>query len=236
MNFRARGPIFRGSGQRAIDHFHHTMQRRQFSRTLLAAGLASATLPSFGQGTPVEGKSYVKLAQPQPVPPGKIEVIEFFWYGCPHCNAFEPAIDAWSKKLPGDVAFRRVPVAFREEPFVAHQKIWYTIETLGQVEALHRKVFYAIHNERARLDKPADISAFVAKNGGDAAKFMEVYNSFGVQTKAMQARKLADAYKIDGVPAIGVHGRYFTSATLAGTPEKALAVAEYLIERSRKGG
>ncbi len=183
----------------------------------------------------VEGKDFVRLAQPQPVPAGKIEVIEFFWYGCPHCNVFEPALDAWSKKLPGDVVFRRVPVAFREEPFVAHQKIYYTLEALGQIDALHRKVFAAIHNERQRLDKPADIAAFVAKNGVDAAKFTEVFNSFGIQTKTQQARKLADTYKIDGVPSIGIHGRYFTSPTLAGSADRALAVADQLIQRTRTG-
>ena len=114
------------------------------------------------------------------------------------------------------MAFRRVPVAFRDEPFGAHQRIFYALEAMGQVEAMHRKVFYAIHVDRQRLDKPADIAAFVAKNGVDGAKFIEVFNSFAVQTKARQARQLAEAYKIDGVPALGIHGRFFTSGTLAG--------------------
>jgi len=214
------------------------MQRREIFSGGFAAflGTGGFATGAFAQAAaPVEGKDYIRLAQPQPVPPGKIEVIEFFWYGCPHCNAFEPTLDAWAKKLPADVVFRRVPVAFRDEPFVAHQKIYYTLEALGQLDALHRKVFHAIHNERQRLDKPAEIAAFVAKNGGDAARFTEVYTSFGVQTKTMQARKLADAYKIDGVPSIGVHGRYFTSPTLAGSPDRALAVANQLIQRIRTG-
>ena len=141
---------------------------------------------------------------------------------------------AWTKKLPPDVAFKRVPVAFREEPFVAHQKIFYALEAMDQLEALHRKVFYAIHDERQRLDKLADIAAFVAKNGGDAAKFTEMFNSFSVQTKAAQARKLAEAYRIDGVPSMGVHGRYFTSGTLAGTPQRSLEVTDFLIQTIRK--
>lgn len=212
------------------------MKRRDFSRTLLGSAAAGLTFPALAQGgAPVEGKAYVRLAQPQPVPAGKIEVLEFFWYGCPHCNVFEPALEAWVKKLPADVAFKRVPVAFREEPFAAHQKIYYTLEALDLVDSLHRKVFYAIHNDRARLDKPADIEAFVKKNGADPVKFMEVYNSFGVQTKALQARKLAEAYKIDGVPSIGVNGRYYTSGTLAGSAEQSLAVADHLIKRSRGG-
>ena len=216
------------------------IERRQLSATLLGAGLGACALgftaPAAAQGAPVEGTHYVRLSQPLPVPTGgKIEVVEFFWYGCPHCNAFEPALEAWVKRLPPDVAFRRVPVAFRDEPFGAHQRIFYALEAMGQVEAMHRKVFYAIHNERARLDKPAEISAFMAKNGLDGAKFLDVYNSFSVQTKARQAKQLSEAYKIDGVPAVGVHGRYYTSGTLAGSPERSLAVTDVLVQQIRKG-
>jgi protein dithiol oxidoreductase (disulfide-forming) len=214
------------------------MKRREFSTSVLGLGLGlgatTLALPGHAQGGPVEGKDYVRLAQPQPVPPGKIEVIEFFWYGCPHCNAFEPTLEAWAKKLPADVNFRRVPVAFREDPFVAHQKIFYTLESMGLLETMHRKVFYAIHNDRQRLDKPADIAAFVTKSGGDGAKFAQLFDSFSIQTKATQARKLAEAYRIDGVPALGVHGRFFTSGTLAGTTDRSLMVTDYLIQLVRK--
>jgi thiol:disulfide interchange protein DsbA len=216
------------------------MKRRNFSAALLgtslgATGLAVTTPAPAQGGAPVEGTHYVKLSQPLPLPAGgKIEVIEFFWYGCPHCNTFEPMLDAWSKRLEADVAFRRVPVAFREEPFVAHQRIFYALEALGQFEPLHRKVFYAIHVERARLDKPAEIALFMTKNGLDGTKFLDAFNSFSVQTKARQAKQLSEAYKIDGVPAIGVHGRYFTSGTLAGGSERALAVAEWLIQKVRQ--
>jgi protein dithiol oxidoreductase (disulfide-forming) len=218
------------------------MKRREFSAGLLGAGLASAALgvaaPAQAQGGPVEGTHYVRLSQPVPTmaEAGKIEVIEFFWYGCPHCNAFEPSLEAWVKKLPADVMFRRVPVAFREEPFVAHQRIYYALEAMGQVDAMHRKVFYAIHNDRQHLDKPAEISAFMAKNGIDGAKFLDAYNSFGVQTKVRQAKLLSEAYKIDGVPALGIQGRYFTSGTLAGGTDKALEVTNFLLQRARKNG
>ena len=216
------------------------MKRRDFSASLLgsAAGLAASgwPAPAHAQGGPVEGTHYVRLSQPVPAgPAGKIEVIEFFWYGCPHCNAFEPTLDPWVKQLPADVAFHRVPVAFSAEPFVAHQRIFYALDSLGLVAAMHRKVFYAIHNDRLRLDKPVDISAFMARNGVDAAKFIEAYDSFSVQGKAKQAAQQAAAYKIDGVPAIGIQGRYYTSGSLAGTNEKALAVADFLIQRVRKG-
>ena len=216
------------------------MKRRDFSAQLIAAGFGGVALACNGGaaaqgGTPVEGTHYVKLGQPLPVPPGgKIEVIEFFWYGCPHCNSFEPALDSWTKTLPADVSFRRVPVSFRDEPFGAHQRIYYALEVLEAIPAMHRKVFAAIHVDHARLDKLPEIAAFMAKNGVDGAKFSETFNSFGVQTKARQAKQLAEAYRIDGVPALGIQGRFYTSGTLAGNAERSLAVTDYLIERVRK--
>jgi thiol:disulfide interchange protein DsbA len=214
------------------------MKRREFSAAMLGAGAAAVGIgeSAQAQGGPIEGKHYVRLSQPVPVSagPGKIEVIEFFWYGCPHCNAFEPALDQWSRQLPADVVFSRVPVAFSSTPFVAHQRIFYALDSLGLVAAMHRKVFYAIHNERMRLDQPAEISALMAKNGVDPAKFMEAYGSFSIQAKLAHANQLVDGYKIDGVPAIGVHGRFYTSGTLAGTNEKSLAVADVLLQKLRK--
>jgi protein dithiol oxidoreductase (disulfide-forming) len=214
------------------------MKRREFTASLLAATAAVGTTTlSQAQGTPAEGKHYVKLSQPLPAAGGgKIEVVEFFWYGCPHCNDFEPMLEAWVKKLPADVLFRRVPVAFRDEPFGAHQRIYYALEAMNQVEAMHRKVFYAIHNDRQRLDKPADISAFMAKNGLDGAKFLDVFNSFSVQTKARQAKQLSESYKIDGVPALGIQGRFYTSGTLAGSTDRALQVTDFLVQQVRKSG
>jgi len=215
------------------------MKRRQFTAQAIAGaaalGLAPLARAQQQRAAFVEGTHYVRLSQPLAAPAdGKVEVIEFFWYGCPHCNSFEPMLDAWAKKLPADVAFRRVPVAFREEPFAAHQRIYYALEALGLLEQMHRKVFFAIHNERQRLDKPQDIAAFMAKNGVDSARFLDAYNSFGVQTKQRQARQLGDAYKIDGVPALGINGRWFTSGTLAGSLDRSLAVADHLIGLARK--
>ena len=183
---------------------------------------------------PVPGRDYAQLDSAQPVPGGaQIVVVEFFWYGCPHCNAFEPMLEAWVKKLPADVDFRRVPVAFREEPFVAHQRIYYALEEMGLVDTIHTKVFAAIHVDHQRLDNPKEIAAFMKKNGVDPDKFMTFYNGFSVQTKARQAAKIAQAYKIDGVPSIGIAGKYLTSATLTGSPQRSLAVTDYLIQRTR---
>ena len=214
------------------------MKRRHFSTTLFGAGAAALVLPRVtgAQGGPVEGRHYIRLNQPVPVgaPPGQFEVIEFFWYGCPHCAAFEPVLEAWSKQLPADVAFRRVPVAFRAETYVAHQRLYFALDSLGLIPAMQRKVFYTIHVERQRLDTPSEIAGFATKNGIDIAQLMEAFNSFGTQTKLKQANLLVDGYKIDGVPALGVHGRFYTSGTLSGDNERSLAVTDFLLNRLRK--
>lgn len=216
------------------------MKRRQFSTTLLGAGAAALALPNAAtaQGVPVEGRQYVRLAQPVPVyaPAGKLEVIEFFWYGCPHCAAFEPALEAWVKQLPDDVAFRRVPVAFRPETYAAHQRLFYALDSLGLVPAIQRRVFYAIHVERQRLDNPTELSAFATRNGINPARLTEAVNGFGIEAKLKQANQLVDGYKIDGVPALGIQGRFYTSGTLAGDNVRALAVTDYLLQRLRKPG
>jgi len=214
------------------------MKRREFSTAALLSASALAPAVAQAQGGPVEGKHYVRLSVPVPVtaPPGKLELVDFFWYGCPHCAAFEPELDAWAKRLPDDVVFSRVPVAFRAEPFTTHQRIFYALEALGLVEALHRKVFYAIHVDRQALDKPAEITAFMAKNGVDVAKFNEAFASFTTQAKIKRAKLLVDGYKIDGVPAIGIHGRYYTAGSLAGGNDRMLAVADFVLQKLRKGG
>ena len=193
------------------------------------SGIAAA------QGGPVEGAQYARVEPP--VPPGagaKIEVLEFFSYACPHCSAFEPVLDPWVKKLPADVAFRRVPVPFlmNAENF---QRTYFALETLGQVDAMHRKIFTAVHVDRMHLDKPEEIAAFMAKNGIDSAKFLAAFSSFSVATSVTRAKKLTAEYKLDGVPTLAVQGRYVTSPGQAGSSERALAVADFLMQRSRKG-
>jgi len=211
------------------------MKRRDFSAAL-ACTTALAPAASRAQGGPVEGRNYVRLTQPVPVGAAadKIEVIDFFWYGCPHCAAFEPELDAWARHLPEHVAFSRVPVAFRAEPFTTHQRIFYALDTLGLLDAMHRKVFYAVHVERLALDKPAEIAAYMTKHGVDATKFLEAFNSFTTQSRIKRANALVDGYKIDGVPAIGVHGRYYTSGAMAGGNDRSLLVADFLVQKLRK--
>ena len=216
------------------------MNRRDFSAQVIHAGLGAAVLSithrAWSQGaTPAEGAQFTRV-EPS-VPPqtaGKIEVLEFFSYACPHCNAFEPVLETWAKKLPPDVAFQRVPVPFlmNAENF---QRTYYALQTMGQVEAIQRKMFAAVHVERVRLDKPAEIAALMAKNGIDAAKFLDVFNSFSVANSVSKAKRLSAAYRIDGVPTLAVQGRYLTSPSQAGGPEAALAVVDYLLRRARKG-
>ena len=209
------------------------MNRRRFALGLAAA--PGLPLLALAQGAPVEGRDYARLAQPLPMPAtGKVEVVEFFGYWCPHCNAFEPTLDAWSRKLPADVLFKRVPVAFSapQEPYA---KIFYTLEAMGLLEQMHRKVFAAIHVQRQHLEKDSEILDFMKANGVDSAKFSEIYKSFTVASKFKQGRQLADAYRIDGVPTLGIHGRFFTSPSLAGGSEQALKVTDQLIQRARQG-
>jgi protein dithiol oxidoreductase (disulfide-forming) len=215
------------------------MDRRDFSKHLAGAGLglALAGTARAQSGAPEEGKHFVRLQTAAPIsalPAGKkIEVLEFFWYGCPHCFAFEPIVTPWAKKLPADVWFRQIP--FGHIGPVEHQKLFYALEELGQREALQHKIFSAIHVENKKLNTEAEMTAFVAANGVDGAKFGEAFKSFAVNTKVSRGKTLGNAYKIDSVPAIGVHGRFYTAASLAGSHERALAVTDFLISRARQG-
>jgi thiol:disulfide interchange protein DsbA len=215
------------------------MKRREFSMQLAGGGLGLAFGgAALAQGAPVEGRNYVRLSEPAPVnlpsPDKKIEVVEFFWYECPHCNTFEPLIEAWKKRLAPDVAFRQVPVGFTARHVVG-QKAYYALEELGALETLHPRIFAAIHVQGRRLLTEKAYTEFVAANGVDADKFSASFRSFSVNTKANRARQLTDAYKIDGVPAVGVQGRFYTSGSLAGGHAGTLAVTDHLIDRVRRG-
>jgi thiol:disulfide interchange protein DsbA len=215
------------------------MKRRDFSLGA-AASVATASLVTpavHAQGAaPQRGKEYMPLEKPAAVeaPQGKIEVTEFFWYSCPHCNAFEPAWAEWIKRQPADVYIRRVPVAFRDD-FLPQQKLYYTLEAMGKLPELHSKVFYAIHAERQQISREEPIIAWAEKQGLDRAKFTEIYNSFSVVSKAKRATQLQDAYKVQGVPALGIAGRFYTDGTLAGGMSRALQVVEFLVGEIRKG-
>jgi thiol:disulfide interchange protein DsbA len=216
------------------------MNRRRFSAALLSAAAAGAALapsrPAFAQAAPVEGKDFTRVETPQPpgVPAGKVEVLEFFSYVCPHCSAFEPAVEAWGKTLPADVVLRRVPVPFlmNADNFM---RAYYALETIGAVQPMQLKIFRAIHIERKHLEKGEDIAAFVGANGGDAAKFLAAFKSFSVNTSVARAKKMTADYKVDSVPTLVVHGRWMTSPSQAGSQERAFAVVDQLVQRARSG-
>lgn len=189
----------------------------RFSRLLAAASLSFVAFAAGASpANPVNGVDYRTLDKAQPTESGKkVEVIEFFWYACPHCNAFEPSLEAWVKKERNNIAFKRVPVAFRDS-FIPQQKLYYALEAMGKLEELHPKIFHAIHVEHKSLDTDAAITDFVVKQGVDKNKFLELYNSFGVQTKVRRARQLQVDYNIDGVPTVAINGRYMTSPSIVG--------------------
>ena len=215
-----------------------TMNRRHFSTALLGlsgSALLAATPAGAQNPAPTEGKDYLRVdpAQP-PHDAGKVEVIEFFSYACPHCSSFEPLLSAWSKQLPADVVLRRVPVTFlmNADNF---QRTYYALETIGAVDTLQPKIFRAIHIDRVRLEKPEDIAEFVGKNGGDATKFMAAFKSFSVATSMNRGKKAMADFKIESVPMLVVNGRYVTSPAQANGGPQALAVTDFLIQKSRKG-
>lgn len=214
------------------------MRRRDFSQVALLSTSAwglSVPVAHAQAKAPVEGKDYIKLSRPAPVdtPAPKVEVLEFFGYWCPHCAKFEPAFEAWTKKAPAHMVVRRVPVAFRDNQ-VPMQRLYFALEAMGKVDELHGKVFTAIHGDKVNLSTQDDIVNWVVKQGVDKAKFLEQYNSFSMSGKVKRASQMVEAYQLDGVPAMGVAGQYFTSGSLAGTMERVLAVVEHLAEVSRK--
>jgi thiol:disulfide interchange protein DsbA len=218
------------------------MKRRDFSlATIGATAVAGLPLAALAQGPaaakkPVEGTDYLSLDKrvPSDVGAGKIELIEFFWYSCPHCNSFEPQFAAWIKAAPKDVVVQRVPVRFRDD-FEAQQRAYYVFESLGMVDALHGKLFQAIHTERQQLNTAPALAAWANKNGLPEKKFLDTFNSFGVAAKARRATQLQEAFKVQGVPALGVAGRFYTDGSLTQTMDRALQVAEYLIGEVRRG-
>ena len=203
---------------------------RLIQRLLAVVSFGFIALSAVASPTePVEGAEYHRLQNAQPTDTGKkVEVLEFFWYNCPHCFAFEPALADWVKKRGDSIVFRRVPVGFRES-FVPQQKLYYALESMNRMD-LHRAVFDAIHVGRQKLDKEEQILDFIEKHGVERKKFLDIYNSFGVQSKVNRVRQLQEIYRIEGVPTIAIDGQYVTSpsivgATMRGQSEQAMNAA-----------
>ena len=181
----------------------------------------------------VEGKDYARLKNSQSTETGKkIEVIEFFSYGCPHCSDLEPILQAWMRTLPPDVQFRRVPVMFQQR-WEALARVYYTLEAMGEEPRLSPEVFKAIHVDGLPLHDDKAFFDWAASHGLDRARVAEVYNSFGVSSKFNRAKALAQTYNIQSVPTMIVDGKFVTSSDRVGTHEKLPPVLDALIVKAR---
>ncbi len=214
------------------------MSKRNFLKSSAILGSAGLLTPGlvFAAGAPPQvGKDYRVIQPPQrtEVAEGKIEVIEFFWYACPHCYALEPVIHDWAAKLPADVELRRVHVAFRAP---RHQQIFYTLLALKEDQRLGGKVFEAIHKDRKRMEDTAEIFAWAKDQGLDEALFKKTFDSFGIRTAMKRASQQVESFGVDGVPALAVGGKYLTAPSMAGSNGRALEVVDSLIDLERKAG
>jgi len=201
---------------------------------LLIASLGLASVgANAAPNAPAEGVEYQRLSQPQPTDTGKkVEVLEFFWYNCPHCHAFEPHLAEWAKKQGDRIVLKRIPVGFRES-FVPQQKLYFALEAMNRLD-LHTVVFDAIHQRRMKLNTEPEIMALIEKQSIDSKKFGETFNSFSVQSKVSRVRQLQEAFRIDGVPTVAIDGQYVTSPSIVGqsmrgAPEEVLNSATLLV-------
>jgi protein dithiol oxidoreductase (disulfide-forming) len=199
--------------------------RRNLARVLCA--LTVLLLSPVLRAALQEGTDFRTLTPPQPTSQhGKIEVIEFFSYACPHCAHFSPQLNAWVAKLPPDVVFRRVPVGFGREPWINLQRAFYALEATGDLTRLDGALFHAIHEERLPLFDESSIADWVGRNGGNAEKFTAAYTSLGVNTQTFQADEMAENFRIEGVPTLAVDGRYI--ALVSGATDEAPGLTNVL--------
>jgi len=200
---------------------------------LLFAGLITASA-AFAGPAMEEGKQYERLAQPQPVTTDdKIEVIEFFWYGCPHCYHLEPDLVAWLKTKPDDVTFIRIP-AVLGPAWELLARGYYTADVLGVVDKIHEPLFDYLHKERKQIKDENDLRAFFGSHGVSAADFDKAYNSFAVITKTNRAKQASELYGIDGVPSLVVDGKFRTSMGMAvSNNTQPMQVVDFLIAQER---
>ncbi|MDN5837019.1 MAG: thiol:disulfide interchange protein DsbA/DsbL [Nitrosospira sp.] len=200
---------------------------------LLFAGISIA-VASGARAEPVEGRDYTVLPHPRPTESGNnIEVLEFFWYGCPHCYDLHPHIKAWLKTMPKDVSFRYVPAIFRPN-WIPGAKTFYALEALGARDRLHDNVYDAIHRDKSDLTKDEVLFAWVEKQGINRQKFIDAYNSFSVQNQVSRSTQMSKDYNLSGVPALVVDGRYVTSGKMGGTPQDTIRILDELIDKVRK--
>lgn len=213
------------------------LTRRDFNRILLA-GLAGAALPlSAAPPSLNEGRDYEPILPPQPgESPGKIDVLEFFSYGCPHCKDFHPLVMAWAAKLPRDISFQRIPVSFGRAAWANLARLYHSLGATGDLARLDLAAFHAIHDERTNLYAPDAILAWVKSQGVDQKRFADAFESFGINTRLARDEQLVKNYKVQGVPLLTVGGRYAVTGQAAKSLADLLPIADGLIARVRGEG
>jgi len=202
-------------------------------RRLAAAALAATALalpPAAAQSI----GAFVEINPPIATDAkDKIEVVEFFWYECPHCYSLEPYLETWVKKLPKDVEFRRVPAMFNQQWAYAG-RVYYTLEAIGELERLHKPLFDAIHKDRLKITNERQLADWLERQKVDMNKFNAAFKSFAVESRLKRALDLTSATKIDGVPALMVNGRYLVLAGAGNTEERMIGTANSLVNALRK--
>jgi protein dithiol oxidoreductase (disulfide-forming) len=209
-------------------------------RALTAVGLALCLVATSQAAQITAGKDYLVVKPPQPTDSGnKVEVLEFFWYGCPHCYNLQPALEAWLKRKPADVDFKRVPAVFQDS-WVPLTRAYYTIEAMGLVDKLHQDMFATLHKQRVTLKDANAIFDWAAGKGVDRKKFTDTYNSFGVNGKTQRSIELTRKFDIPGTPALVIDGRFIASPSMTLKSERVIdydrffEVVDALIAESRK--
>ncbi|MEN8205204.1 MAG: thiol:disulfide interchange protein DsbA/DsbL [Pseudomonadota bacterium] len=207
---------------------------KMLTRGLLAAlSLALIATTALAAGYS-EGKEYKALTSPQPTSSGdKVEVVELFWYGCPHCYHLEPHVAQWLANKPDDVEFVRMP-AIVGPPWVLLAKAYYTAEFLGVMDKMHLALFDALHKDKKKIRDEAAVQAFFVEQGVSEEDFKNTFNSFAVAMKVNNAKLMTQRYGITGVPTIIVNGKYNTSGSLAGSNENIIRVVDYLVNQERQ--
>ncbi|WP_242519217.1 thiol:disulfide interchange protein DsbA/DsbL [Halochromatium roseum] len=216
--------------------------QQRLSRSILLMALLAAFLLLGPLGSALaaasfdEGIEYKRVAEPQRLEPGDdVEVLELFWYGCPHCYQLEPTIERWLENKPDGVSFRRLPAAASSR-WIPHAKAYFAAEQLGELEKLHEPLFKALHEQRRKVFSDEELIAFAAEQGIDEEAFREAYQSFPVDMKVRQSADLVRRYQLSGVPAIVVNGTYITGVTEAGGRDQLFELVDILVAKEQAAG
>jgi thiol:disulfide interchange protein DsbA len=211
------------------------MSRRVVVRYLSCCMLAWYALLAQGEDVPpARANVDYRLIEPQPVQSGsRIEVIDFFWYGCPHCYNLQPALEEWLKRIPPDVAVRRIPAILRDN-WAPHARIYYTLESLGELERLHQAVYHGYHVQELHMSKPDVMAQWAERHGIAREKWTQAYTSAEVTQKVERAKNLTVDYNVQGTPSLVVDGRYLTSPAMARSEQRMIPILKDLVRIARE--